>query len=231
MSIFNEQKKDKTKESLLFLPYHHPAIFDRTFKATENCEGLVCVILCVTLLEAYINDIVSFYTYFSKNAVTFHENDHPTNYYLSDIERSILESLVNAERKNILEKFCILGDWNRSDKIYQDFKEIIRIRNNIVHLKPEEIVICKESGKVNGYPLFLNNFFQNGIINKTEKVISWIELIETREFCLWCQNAAYQVIQKSTNMLPNSNIQKHFQKETHFFYDIKVCRNRYSEKT
>lgn len=228
MSIFDFRPKKKEENNLKFIPYHHLAIFDRTYKPTKNGEGVICAILCFTVLESFINDLIGVYSFFANTPVKIHADDHPTNNYMNNEERQILESLKSNEREDLLTKLKILGDWDNSGKCFQNLKELKRIRNNLIHLKSEEIIICNESGDLSGYPKFLNNFFQQNIIHKPERAKSWIELLECREFCLWCQETTYQVLTKSIEMLPDSNIKEHFKKESHFFYDSEVMRERYA---
>ncbi len=232
MEIFNKnnnQKKEDDNKSI-FIPYHHLAIFDRTYKPTKNGEGVVCAVLCFTVLEAFINDVIGVYDRFSKTQVKLYKNDHPANNYLNEQEQSMLKTLKlkEAERESFLDKLEVLGEWNKSEKCYQDLKELKRIRNNLVHLRSEEVEICNETGELAGHPKFLNNFLQKKIISKPKKLTSWIELLETREFCLWCQETTYQVLKKATEMLPDSNIKNHFKNEASLGYSSEVMRKRYA---
>lgn len=209
-----------------FIPYHHVTVFNKTHKATRAGEGVVCAILCFAVLESFINDLAGAYEYFSKNLVLFHVNDHPVNNYLHDQERVILNKLKELEREDVLTKLSAIGEWNKSENHYQSLKELKRIRNNLVHLKSEELEV-NESGEFFGYPKFLNNFFQKKIIFRPKSFVSWIELLETREFCLWCQETTYQILRKSQEMLPESNIKKHFTEENYFFFSADIMRKRF----
>ena len=230
-NLGNADSNDEHKR-IKFLPYHHPAIFDRTFNAARNGEGVICAILCATVLEAYLSDLMNFYGFLSKTPIKFYENDHPANNYLNDRERKLLCGLIEAENKRdgLRHRFCILGDWDKSEKTYQNFNTLIKIRNALVHLKPEEVVLCEDTAKFTGYPKFLNDFFQKKIIKKPQNFKSWIELIETQEFCLWCQNTVYRAIEKSNQMLPDTNVKTYFVEETYFPFDIDTWRNRYQKK-
>lgn len=219
MNRSNKAQHAPIKRNKNYIPYHHPAIFDRTHILAKNNEGVSCAIICFTALEAFINDLISFYDIFTKTPVIFHENDHPANNYLNDEEQSILSKLRALDKSDIFDKLDALGSWNKSEITYQNLKELHRLRNNLVHLKAEEIVICDDTGSLSGYPKFLNNFFQKKIIREPKILTSWIELIETREFCLWCQDTTYQIFQKATDMLPDSNIKCYFKDETFFRYD------------
>lgn len=229
MDLFNRIEKNEKDDESIFIPFHHLAIFDRTYKATKNEEGVVCAILCFTVLEAFVNDLVGHYGLFSKTPVLLHEADHPTNNYLSEEEHSILDELKKLERKDVLTKFQVLGEWDNNEECCQNFNDLKRIRNNLVHLKAEEVKICNVSGELSGYPKFLNNFFQNKIISKPQKPTSWIELLENREFCLWCQETTYQVLLKATEMLPESNIKALFQENAYFHYSSELMRKRYAQ--
>lgn len=230
MSVF-KRKKEKEVEVInesKFIPYHHLAIFDRTHKLTKRGEGVACAIICFAVVETFINDVISIYSIFNSAPIRIGENGHPANNYPSDSEREMLDKLKAAEREDILYKLSIIGEWEKSEKWYQQFKELKRIRNELVHLKPEEIVICNDTGKLSGYPIFLNNLLQKKIIKEPNKATSWIESLENREFCLWCQEVTYQIVQMAKEKLPASNIKNYFKEETHFHYSSKVMRERYN---
>lgn len=212
-----------------FLPYHYPAIFDRSFKATKASQGVVCALLCATALEAFIHDFIGLYSYVKTNLVRYEEDDHPANNYLTSDEQELLEKLISSEknRESLEKKFNYFSEWKTSEQPYQDFKTLICIRNSLAHLKPEELIKHTDENFINGYPKVLNNFFQKGILEKPKHFISWIEVIETQEFCLWCQNAAYKMVKETTDKLPDSNTKKHFSDGIKFFYDIDVFRKRY----
>ncbi|HCG5239248.1 TPA: hypothetical protein NJZ22_004516 [Vibrio parahaemolyticus] len=227
MSIFTRKKETEVENNSKFIPYHHLAIFDRTHKPTKRGEGVACAIICYTVVETFINDVIAMYSFFGSTPVCVGENGHPADYYLSDIEREMLDRLKAAERKDILYKLSIIGEWEESEKWYQQLKELKRIRNELVHLKPEEVIICNDTGKLSGYPKFLNNLLQKKIIEAPNKATSWIELLENREFCLWCQEVTYQIIKAAKGKLPASNVKDYFNEETYFPFSSDVMRERY----
>ncbi|ELH5152261.1 hypothetical protein V9K20_003511 [Vibrio cholerae] len=217
MSFFTRKNEDvETENSSKFIPFHHLAIFDRTHEPAKRGEGVVCAIICFTVIEAFINDVIAIYGVFETNAVQIDKKGHPADNYLSDEEISMLEKLRAAEREDIHTKLSIIGEWDKSEKWYQQFSELKRIRNELVHLKSEEIVICKDTGKRSECPKFLNNLLQKNIIARPERLTSWIELLEERKFCLWCQEVTYQILMAAKDKLPDSNVKDYFKRETYF---------------
>ncbi len=201
-----------------FIPYHYPSIFDRTLQPARESQGVVCVLLCATALEALIHDIIGWYTFVSKNSIRYSSNDHPADNYLKPEEKELLRRLVKTEnsRLSVEEKFGCIATWESSKQPYQDFKKLISIRNSIAHLKPEELEAGGSEGHINGYPKLLNDFFQSRIIDKPEKIKSWIELIETNKFCVWCQESAYNMASATIEALPNTVTKQEFSKEISF---------------
>lgn len=211
-----------------FLPYHFPAIFDRTFLAARNSQGVVCALLCATSLEAFIHDFMGWYKFVKTNPMSYGENSYPVHNYLKEEEEKILANIISAEKnkESVVDKFRYFANWDKSERTYQDFKMLINIRNSIAHLKAEELT--HNGDFINGYPKFLNDFFQKRIIEKPEDFLSWIEIIETQEFCLWCQNSAYKMISKTVEVLPDTNTKKHFRSIIDdVFFNIDVFRERY----
>jgi hypothetical protein len=201
-----------------FIPYHYPAIFDRTYKAVENSQGVVCALLCATALEAFVHDVIGWYDYVRRNLISYGGGSYPKDNYLNESEISLLDKLQESESKrlSVFDKYDCFMKWNKCEQPYQDFKALITIRNSLAHLKPEELSMQENNDPVDGYPKFLSNFFQNKIIEKPTNFISWIELIETRKFCLWCQNSAYKMIESTLLILPESNTKIHFKKQIYF---------------
>jgi len=213
-----------------FIPYHYPAIFDRTYKAAANSQGVVCALLCATALEAFIHDFIGWYDYVRKNFISYGEGSYPRDNYLKESEKVLLDKLQLSEsnRLSVTEKYHCFREWKKSEQPYQDFKTLITIRNSLAHLKPEELNMQEDNDSIDGYPRFLNDFFQKKIITKPADFISWIELIETQEFCLWCQNATYKMIESTLSILPESNTKIHFKKQIAFMYDVNSFRERLS---
>ncbi|GAB6141644.1 hypothetical protein JCM14076_23730 [Methylosoma difficile] len=212
-----------------FLPYHYPAIFHRTFEATKESQGVVCALLCATALEAFIHDFIGLYKYVKTNPICYGIGDRPVNNYLKPNEIELLEKLIisEQERESLEKKFKYFTKWKTSEQPYQDFKTLICIRNSLAHLKPEELIKYTDENFIEGYPKFLNNFFQKKILEKPKHFVSWIELIETQEFCLWCQNTAYKMVTETIDKLPDSVTKEYFSGSIRFFFDIDVFRKRY----
>lgn len=216
--------------SLKFLPYHYPAIFDRTFKATENSQGVICALLCATALEAFVHDFIGWYEFVRTNPISYGNGSYPVENYLNNDETLILNKLLlsEEEKESVCEKFNCFSEWNKSEQPYQDFKTLITIRNSLAHLRPEELTKRDDKDFIDGHPKFLNNFFQKKIINKPKNFVSWIEVIETQEFCLWCQNAAYKMVEKTISLLPDTNTKRHFSNKISFHFNADVSRKKLS---
>ncbi|MGF1902840.1 hypothetical protein [Aliivibrio sifiae] len=226
MSRLNSQiKKNKVQNKAKFIPFHHLALFDRTYAATKNHEGVVCAMLCVAVIEAYLNDVEGWYSYVGSTPIMFHEKDRPANNYLKDEEREFLDKLAKSENKRFKDKLRVFGVWEESDKLCQDIDILLKIRNGLTHLKPEELLICKDTGDFEGYPKFLNNLFQKKIIQRPKVPMSWIESLESHEFCLWCQEITYNFTRRLTDSLLKTTVQSEFAKTAMFKFDADYYRS------
>lgn len=211
MGLFNEFTRPKKKENKQrFRPYHHLALYDRVLLTINKGEGLVCTILCVATIEAYINDIEGWYTLVGSNHICLHDNDLPVNNLLNQEEKKLVAKLKEGERLRIEDKLHLFGIWDKSEKVYQDFRNLISIRNGLTHLKQEELYIDPETQDYTGYPNYLNNLIQKKIVVKPKQVMSWIESLENQEYCIWCKEITEQVLYRLNEMLPESNVSRHF---------------------
>lgn len=260
VSLVLTPKNKKNKKESRFMPYHHLGLFDRTYNAAENSEGVTCTLLCAATVEALLTDLECFYSYCSENPIVFagYSNRSYDNYLNEDElmlqgklklignwkqKASKKEESTNEDKPKLqgdkpktskkeesitaLKNLSVFGEWDKNEKLYQEYRLLVEIRNGLTHLKPEELILSSKDGDFYGHPKYLNNLLQKKIAKKPAKVCSWIEWIENQEYCLWCQDVTYRIIQRVISMLPKSNLSKYFSEDTYFKFNKEKQKGEY----
>lgn len=219
--------------------YHSPALFDRAIQAKDGSQGVVCCILCAAAVEAFLHDLVEWYKFsFNHNAVCKAQREMRPPLFgkkrnitcvselhqFSAMEESIFLKLSIMEnmRIPIQNKYnelhrSINGDyWSKNDNTYRNFLKLIKIRNAIVHLKGFSVVTeLKEETShglmpIDQYPSFIKDFYQKKLLKPYSRRVSWIELLESRQFCEWCLDTAKIMIDAVLDQLPKTYVSSVF---------------------
>ena len=212
------------------LPYHSVQIFLKTKSPNLKSDGLTSVILCSTMLEAFLQDIASWYSFVNKAKTKIGDFErtgairHLDGFSeISSREIEILEFIENLDKDNEsltdryykLYLFLTDKEWSRGAEPYQDFYNLISIRNSVTHLKTEPLKIDKETGKVSreALPKPLRNLGQKGVLSLNNMKDSWIDSLSSNKFVEWCQLSSLKIIDEIFHALPNQDITKMFQQE------------------
>lgn len=207
----------------LFIPYHSIGLFDRAESAAKESQGVVCVILAVAAVEAFTHDLTEWYSLCESSFKNpSDDNGLPKNHFtirgaiefskLNELERNICEKLKEAEqnRKNVCEKLSVIFELkgeklNKGTNPYQDFSQVVQIRNEIIHVKGETLTIDKQS--ISGYPRFITRLSDKKLITLPSSPedfykSSWLNIIETKEFSNWCTSSVKNMVNKTLDLLP-----------------------------
>ena len=142
-------------------------------------KPLSCIILCTCALEAFINQIAFFLNEF-QSRLEYKQCTIPPQ-----ITGDVMDFQRNTELTN---KWKILGEtlcsdyWKLSDSLWTDFRNLIHIRNELIHFKVGDFEQVSPPAK-----------YQHDIINRVPKFVeirniphSWPHRLLTPSFANWC---------------------------------------------
>lgn len=179
-----------------FLPSIALELFERALQSKKVGNSCNTIILCAASFEAFLNE----YLEFIENLLKFDElkmNENKKRYVVNlrtvnEKEKVFFENLKKdeEERNNIFIKLetikinCGGKSWEKGEKIYNDFKILINIRNDIMHPR-SKMINFDQLQRINS----LKPLYQNRKIRFNERSgQSWLEAIDTVEFSEWCIN-------------------------------------------
>jgi hypothetical protein len=164
----------------------------------QQAPALVSIVFSVLTLEAFLNEM--------SEMMLFPLPDKPK------VITVLAEFLQDAERSHAsLESKFALANWilskrkfDRGVQPYQDFSLLVRLRNDLVHFKVNDVF--EEDGpeglKNGAAPLgnthrnLINRFSDKNILadNMSGKKVSWTALVRTKAVAEWsCRTAAYMI--------------------------------------
>ena len=226
-----------TKEQI-YLGHHSITLIRRMVDAKKRKDGISCVVLAMSVCEAFINDMQQWYQFAvnswpkpepEKKEKTLFKNTFKfiCGLPLTGHERDIANVLIENEKtkKSTTEKYVILskfltGNGNiAGTSQFQQLKLLTTVRNEIVHSKGTNLKIyTDEQGQEkqpteNQYPSFLKMLFKNEILELPKYGDSWFYLLDTDTFCDWVVKTVTDVVYNTIELLPKEP------STTQHFYD------------
>ncbi|HLP90778.1 MAG TPA: hypothetical protein VK184_19630 [Nostocaceae cyanobacterium] len=189
---------------------------DGYFKASQGFEihsqddALVSIVFSALSLEAFINEIPAL--------AKLEKQAGSTEVFLDKLIDAIEESASNKKnKKNTQHKFMLASEaldsgFNKGDKPYQDFADLFKLRDCLVHLKPEDIIEEGDNGEIKYFGRKLTERFRSkGIFLKDTSVESLILKISTAKAALWACNTASEMVNAFLDKLPASLCENNLQ--------------------
>lgn len=169
------------------------------FAIHRQNEALVSIIFSALALEAFINEVLSL----AKDT----KQSGETEAYLDKLIDAIDES---TSKKSTREKFMLASEalnsgFNKGENPYQNFADLFRLRDCLVHLKPEDRIEEGENGEV----LYLGRKLterlrSKGIFQKYTTLESITLLVSTAKASLWACNTASEMVNAILDKIPSS---------------------------
>lgn len=151
-------------------------------------KPLSCVILCTCALEAFINQI----TYF------LHEFQSRPEYKHCYLPPEIKEDVMNFQRyTELTNKWDIIGKtlcsdyWKPSDSLWTDFRNLINIRNELIHFKIADFERIIPPPQQNSHDILKR---VPEYVEIRDIPHSWPPRLLTPSFSNWCINVAESMI-------------------------------------
>ena len=170
------------------------------FEIHRQNDALVSIIFCALSLEAFINEVMSFV----KDAKQAGETEAFFDKLINAIEESS-SNKKNTQHKFMAASLALNNGFNKGKKPYQDFADLFRLRDCLVHLKPEDVIEEGENGEIRyvGRKL-IESLSNKGILLENTTVESITLKVSTAKAALWACNTASEMVQAILDKLPKS---------------------------
>lgn len=181
-------------------------IGDKSDREPGKKDALIAVVFAASSLEAFVNELADL------ASAKLTEPHSETEKVFASLMDEVENSRGSIRLKFMLAKFVFSGTAFRKDeRLFQDFNNLLMIRNALVHLKPEEefnltldghFVRVKEPKVLKALP--------KNILAKYEKktAANWKSMISTQAVAKWACNTAVGMVRSILDTVPESLFQK-----------------------
>lgn len=185
-------------------------------------EAITCVLFSAMSIEAFMNELPVLVEYYGK----INQQQEKFTSKLAILLHRVEESQGQIKLKLLVASIAITGEAPDLSKTpYQDFDTLIKLRNELVHLKPQDKFTVNEDGEVDpseelkkwnkrlrGLNILANpNTYISPITNE-EYPYPFVELISTRAVAKWAFNTACDTIHEIIKSMPKSDFKTYIEK-------------------
>jgi hypothetical protein len=173
------------------------------FEIHRQDDALVSIIFSALALEAFINEIPAL--------AKCEKQDGSTDAFLDKLIDDIEELDSNGKKKykKTEDKFMLASQalnspLEKGKPPYQDFAYLFKLRDCLVHLKPEDIIEEQEDGEIKYFGRDLTKYFTSKGISLNTSVDSIILKVSTAKAAFWACNTASEMVNAILDKLPAS---------------------------
>ncbi|MGC4078663.1 MAG: hypothetical protein QM702_16815 [Rubrivivax sp.] len=217
-----------------YIPYHSSALFDRAEKAAKLLQGVEAAILCVATAEAFLHDLTEWLSIAVKHKEDCPQRKRRDGYFhrgpfevcatplhqITEEEISLCCVLREAESRKaaICAKYILAaehikpGKWKKGGRPLQPFISLVRIRNDIIHIKGN--TLSEKNGKIVGYPKSIHRLILERVIPEPNCYTNWLNLIDAETFCSFSIETVKNLIESFHGILPETYMSQRFVKST-----------------
>lgn len=170
------------------------------FEIHRQNEALVSIVFAALALEAFINEI--------PELAKCEKQAGSTEAFLDKLIDAIDESPSN--KKTTQDKFmqaskALDSPFDKGHKLYQNFADLFKLRDCLVHLKPQDRIEEGEDGEIKYFGRELTQRFRSkGIFLEDTSVESITLKLSTAKAALWACNTASAMVNSILDKLPSS---------------------------
>lgn len=172
----------------------------QAYEIHRQNDALVSIIFSALALEAFINEMLSL----AEDAKQAGE----TEAFLDKLIDAIDESA--SQKKSTREKFMLASEalnssFKKGENPYQNFADLFRLRDCLVHLKPEDRIEEGDNGEVKYLARKLTKSLRNkGIFQNYTRLESITLLVSTAKAAQWACNTASEMVNAILDKIPKS---------------------------
>ncbi len=180
---------------------------EKSDREPGKSEAIVSIIFAASCLEAFINELADMATEMPDLM------NHPESVQsFAEIMKEIEESKGSIRLKYLLTTLVFTGKtYKKNKQPYQDFSLLFRIRDSLMHLKPQDEFKMSHGHIVRVMtPKILEALQSKNILAIfDEKVVAnWKSMISTQAVARWACNTAVEIVHSILRILPESYFRK-----------------------
>lgn len=170
-------------------------------------DAIVAILLAAASAEAFINEFAEI--------LEMDKSDLGHRQLLPPL-RACADALVEVEdaRGSLSLKYLIASQilsgsmFDKGSNPYQDFAVLIKLRNDLMHLKPQDTFVHSVGSTAVQVPKYIEALQQRGLARTpSPKVgISWFNRLQTAEMAKWACDTAHAIILAVLAMVPDDPV-------------------------
>ncbi|NTW19397.1 MAG: hypothetical protein HGA42_07225 [Nostocales cyanobacterium W4_Combined_metabat2_030] len=169
------------------------------FEIHSQNDALVSIIFSALALEAFINEIPAI--------AKCEKQAGSTEAFLDKLIDAIEES--DSNKKNTQHKFMLASEalnspFKKEQQPYQEFADLFKLRDCLVHLKPKDVIEEQEDGEIKYFGRDLTKRLRSKGIFLDTSVDSIILKVSTAKAAFWACNTASKMVKEILEKLPAS---------------------------
>ncbi|MEA5620993.1 hypothetical protein VB711_24620 [Cronbergia sp. UHCC 0137] len=194
-------------------------------------DAIPAILFSAMSIEAFLNELPELATAYTK------PEEKP-----EDFVKKLATELTNVEKSNgqIKQKIevtyiAISGETpNFGDKLHQNFSNLIKLRNELVHLKPNDEYDLNLDGdddpdskrpilkKLSGLKIFREpSTYKDPTGTNKDCPLPLLELISTEQAAKWACNTAAKTVQDIVNKMPDSKFKDYLKRNyTNVYFQL-----------
>jgi hypothetical protein len=179
----------------------------RNVPVASTFDAVVAVILAAASTEAFINEIPERIDSYRK-----HESKHRVDrvdrrfWALSEVLSELERGRVNILSKYLMAAHALGHPYDRGTNPFRDFRTLITLRNDVLHVKPRNRFNPRPDATVEGeWPSYVTALEQHGLVRpgSASQGVSWLEALQTPELATWACQTSGAIVGSILHALPH----------------------------
>ncbi|MBD2426640.1 hypothetical protein [Phormidium sp. FACHB-1136] len=189
------------------------------FEIQRQHDAIVAIVFSAFTLEAFINELLAI----AKNVKESGVNESSLDLLINAIEEN--DGYKSTQNKFFLASQALESQFDKGQNPYQDFADLFRLRDCLVHLKPEDLIEASDNQESRFLGRRLARKLRSkGIVQQYTSIESITLLISTAKAAKWAcktaSNMANTILdQISTKILPQDHEVLIVYREIFYFSD------------
>ena len=179
----------------------------REIKAAPRVGGqrpaLISVVFSVIALESFMNEMTNYAQEWTDYQPSV---EGPQTVLFAQVMGDAEDAHARLESKFTLAKWILLGrNTDRSGQPYQDFALLTRLRNDLVHTKPNQLFVHGKTTNEEAHEDLIKKFRNKKILANDRDSGSWTYLVQTKAVAEWSCKTAAHVVNDLCTGVPQNN--------------------------